>query len=245
MTLPSGSVTQPSEGFPTISAAPDATLRAPETEAPAAATAEPTPGPRPRRVPANRGRRYPAEVLTSEEVRGLIRAASGRAPSGIRNRALLAVMYRAGLRVAEALALFPKDVDAAAGTVRVLHGKGDMARTVALDPEAFALLERWLDRRVQLGHNGRAPLFCTLDGGPLLTGYVRALLPRLARRAGIEKRVHAHGLRHSFAAGLAQEGVPMNVIQAALGHSSLATTSRYLAHVAPQHVIETLKARTW
>ena len=136
-------------------------------------------------------------------------------------------------------------MDAAAGTVRVLDGKGDRARTVALDPEAFALLERWIDKRAARGLNGRQPLFCTLDGGPLKTAYVRTLLPRLARRAGIEKRVHAHGLRHSFAAGLAQEGVPMNVIQAALGHSSLATTSRYLAHVAPQQVIDTLRARSW
>jgi len=213
---------------------PGAPLEAPESiEAPT------------RCAPANKGRRYPAEVLTPDEVRRLIRAASGRAPTGIRNRALLAALYRAGLRVAEALGLYPKDVNAAVGTVRVLHGKGDVARTVALDPEAFALLERWIDRRAQLGINGRSTLFCTLDGGPLLTGYVRALLPRLARRAGIEKRVHAHGLRHSFAAGLAQEGVPMNVIQAALGHSSLATTSRYLAHVAPQQVIDTLRARSW
>src|SRR5262245_12411027 len=131
----------------------------------AIATPAPTAGRAARSAPANRGRRYPAEVLTSDEVRSLIRSASGRAPTGIRNRALLATMYRAGLRVAEALALYPKDVDAAAGTVRVLRGKGDRARTVALDPEAFALLERWMDKRAQLGQgdgrrlNGRQPLF--------------------------------------------------------------------------------------
>jgi integrase len=68
---------------------------------------------------------------------------------------------------------------------------------------------------------------------------------RLAAKAGIEKRVHPHGLRHTHAAELAREGVPMNVIQAQLGHSSLATTSRYLAHVAPQHVVEAMKAREW
>ena len=118
-------------------------------------------------------------------------------------------------------------------------------RTVALDPEASALVERWLGRRAQLGNNGRRPVFCTLDGGPIKTAYVRALLPRLARRARIEKRVHAHGLRHSFASGLALEGVPMPIIQTALGHSSLATTSRYLAHIAPEQVIAPLRARNW
>lgn len=198
-----------------------------------------------KRRPANKGRRYPAEVLTPDEVRQLIRSASGRAPTGIRNRALLATMYRGGLRVAEALALHPKDVDADAGTVRILRGKGGRPRTVALDPEAFAFVERWLDRRTKLGIKGRAPLFCTLDGGPMSTGYVRAMLPRLAARAGLAKRVHAHGLRHSFAAGLAEERVPMNMIQAALGHSSLAITSRYLDHIQPQQVIDTLRARSW
>jgi site-specific recombinase XerD len=200
---------------------------------------------RKRREPANKGRRYPAEVLTPDEVRRLIAAPSGRAPTGIRNRALLVVLYRGGLRVAEALALYPKDLDCKAGTIRVLHGKGDRARTIGLDPTAFAVVERWLDRRAALGINGKAPLFCTLDGKPLASAYVRALLPRLARRAGIEKRVHPHGLRHTHAAELAREGVPMNVIRMQLGHSSLATTSRYLDHIAPEQVIEAMRGREW
>ena len=74
---------------------------------------------------------------------------------------------------------------------------------------------------------------------------MRALMPRLARRAGIEKRVHAHGLRHTHAAELALEGQPMNLIQAQLGHSSLATTSRYLAHIAPAQLIEAMRVRAW
>ena len=74
----------------------------------------------------NRGKRFPAEVLTGDEVRGLIKAASGRAPTGIRNRALLGLLYRGGLRISEALALEVKDLDQNAGTVRVLHGKGDL-----------------------------------------------------------------------------------------------------------------------
>jgi len=197
------------------------------------------------RTPTNKGRRYPAEVLTPDEVRALIKACSNRAPTGVRNRALLVLLYRAGLRVSEALALAPKDVDRAAGTVTVLRGKGDKRRTVGLDLGAFAVLERWLDRRAKLGVNGRAPIFCTLRGTPLATAYVRALMPRLARRAGIGKRVHAHGLRHTHAAELAYEGAPMNLIQAQLGHSSLATTSRYLAHIAPAQLVEVMRARTW
>jgi site-specific recombinase XerD len=163
----------------------------------------------------NAGRKMPVEILSPDEVRALIRASSNRAPTGIRNRALIVVMYRGGLRLAEALALMPKDVDTRTGTVRVLRGKGRKARTVGLDPGAMAVLERWLDKRARLGLNGRQPLFCSITKGapfgrPLHPQYVRQALNRLAERAGIEKRVHPHGLRHAHAAELAAEGVPVN-----------------------------------
>src|SRR6266851_2286294 len=73
------------------------------------------------RPPANKGQCYPAEILTPDEVRALIKACSNRAPTGVRNRALLVLLYRGGLRVSEALHLYPKDVDRAAGTVTVLR----------------------------------------------------------------------------------------------------------------------------
>jgi site-specific recombinase XerD len=187
----------------------------------------------------------PIEPLTPDEARALIRGCSRRAPTGIRNAALFAVMYRGGLRLGEALALHPKDVDAAAGTIRVLHGKGDRARVVGVDDGAMAVVERWLDRRQGLGLNRRQPLFCTLRGEPLDDAYTRRALRRAADRAGIEKRVHPHGLRHTHAAELMAEGVPANVIQQQLGHSSLATTSTYLAHIAPQERIARLRAREW
>jgi len=195
--------------------------------------------------PANAGRRFPAEILTPEEVRSLINGCSNRAPTGIRNRALLVVLYRGGLRISEALALKPKDVDADASTITVLHGKGDRRRTVGLDPGAFAVVARWLERRRALGFTGRQPLFCTLDGKALQSSYVRTLLPRLAGKVGLEKRVHAHGLRHTHAAELAREGTPANLIQAQLGHASLATTDRYLRHIAPQQLVDAMRARDW
>jgi site-specific recombinase XerD len=161
------------------------------------------------------------------------------------NRALIAVLYRGGLRISEALALYPKDIDQAQGTVTVLHGKGDKRRTVGMDPAAFALVERWLDKRRAVGIGPRRPLFCTLEGRRLDASYVRRLLPRLARKAGIEKRVHAHGLRHAHAAELAAEGVPVNVVQQQLGHGSLATTDRYLRHIAPRERVEAMRERSW
>jgi site-specific recombinase XerD len=153
------------------------------------------------------------------------------------------VLWRGGLRVSEALALQAKDFDPDAGTIRVLHGKGDEARTVALDPQAFALVERWLRLRTMLGLSRAGRVFCTLKGRPLDPSYLRQLLPRLARRAGIDKRVHPHGLRHTHAAELAREGVPVNVIQLQLGHRSIGTTTRYLQHVAPQELVERIRER--
>ena len=196
-------------------------------------------------APSNKGRRFVPEILIPEEAQQLIRACSSRAPTGVRNRALLALLYRGGLRVSEALALYPKDLDASRGTVRVLVAKGGKDRTVGLDPAAFALLERWSDRRQKLGMNGRQRFICTLKGTPVQTAYVRGLLPRLAARAGIEKRVHPHGLRHTHAAELMREGIPVNVISRQLGHSSIATTARYLDHIQPQEVIEAMQRRVW
>lgn len=192
-----------------------------------------------------KGQKFPAEVLSDDEIRGLIRACSNRAPTGIRNRALIVLLYRGGLRISEALGLKPADVDRKAGTVRVLHGKGNKARTIGLDDGAMAVLDRWIDRRQQLGITTRRALFCTLDGGPVQAPYVRNLLPRLARKAGIEKRVHAHGLRHTHAAQLAAEGVPINVIQKQLGHANANVTAQYLDHIAPADVIATMKQREW
>lgn len=192
-----------------------------------------------------KGKKFPPEILTDAEVWALVKRCSARAPTGLRNRALIAVLYRGGLRISEALALMPKDLDRDAGTVRILHAKGDRSRTVGLDPGAFAMIERWLDVRGARGIKNGSPIFCTLAGGSMKDAYCRQLFPRLARKAGIDKRVHPHSLRHTMASQLAAEGVPMNVIQQQLGHSSLATTSKYLQHIQPQQVIDTMQARAW
>ena len=196
-------------------------------------------------APANKGKKLPAEPLAPEEVKALIRSCSTRAATGVRNRALIVTLYRAGLRISEALALYPKDLDPANSTIRVLHGKNDQARTVGLDAGAWAILQLWLDRRAALGINGHCRVFSTLRGRPVKPAYVRTLLPRLARKAGIVKRCHAHGLRHTHAYELAGEGTPIHLIQAQLGHRNAATTDRYIRHLCPSEVVEAMKARTW
>ena len=153
-------------------------------------------------------------------------------------------VHRAGLRCQEALELRLRDVDRDAGTIRIRRGKGGKARTVGIDPSAMAVIERWIDARSGLGLNG-GPLFSTLGGQPVATAYVRALLPRLARKAGIDRRVHPHALRHAHAVELAREGVSVPIIQRQLGHASLGTTTRYLAGLSPEETIQAIRRREW
>ncbi|MCB1036814.1 MAG: phage integrase family protein [Acidobacteria bacterium] len=193
---------------------------------------------------ANKGRKFPVEVLTPEEVASLIGACSKRGSAGIRDAALIGALYYGGLRLNEALQLYPRDVDLEKGTVNVRIGKGSRQRLVALVGDAGGLLiQRWLDRRAQLGLTGRHRLFCTLKGSEIQQTNVRGTLQRLRDRAGIEKRVHPHGLRHSHAYNLCMDhGVPVTAISGQLGHSDVGTTSRYLDHLAPEARVSLLRS---
>jgi site-specific recombinase XerD len=182
--------------------------------------------------PANAGKRYPVELLAPAEVDALIGACSDHRTTDIRNRALIVALYEGGLRVSEALALQPSNLDRTIRAIVAPRRNGNGTRRVQLESAAFGVLERWLDRRERLRLETESRLFCTLKGTPLQTAYVRALLPRLARKAGIAKRVHAQGLRHAHAARLADQRVPLDHLQAALGHGSRETTGRYLRRIS-------------
>lgn len=187
---------------------------------------------------SKKGVKYPAEPLTSAEVQALLSQCSPRCPTGRRNRALIVVLWRAGLRISEALDLEPRDLQD--GLVRVRRGKRGKSRTVTLDPQAWAVVDRWMQDRPTA-----TKVFCTLRGGPLQSRYVRTLLPRLAEKAGISKRVHAHGFRHSFAFDLVEEGVDLRKVQQALGHASLQSTGAYVNHINPKSMLDELRNRTW
>lgn len=205
----------------------------------------PTSKPKPSRPKPRK--RLVVEVLTASEVDALMKACNRRAPSGLRDRALIALLFGSGLRIGEALALRAMDVDLDQGAVTVLRGKGDKPRRTGISTGMAAVArEWWHHHRHVLRLKPSAPLFCQITKGkvgqPVDQANVRQMLKRRRARAGVERRVHAHGLRHSHAALLAKGGAPMNLIQAALGHASLATTSRYLAHVAPTDVIAAVRA---
>lgn len=197
---------------------------------------------------SNNGKTFPAEAYTTAEVEALMAACSPTSATGKRNRALIATLWRGALRCEEALQLKLHDLDQATGTIRILHGKGDRARTVGIDPPAWAVIELWLITRKALGVPRSVPVFCTITNGefhPLGSRYVRWLMADLGAKAQIGKRVHAHGLRHSRAVEMRREGKDLLVISRALGHSNVATTQRYIEHLYPDEVIKAMHDSQW
>jgi integrase len=199
--------------------------------------------------PTNQGRKFAPEPLTREELTRLMAAVSVRSKSGIRLRAMIAVMSGAGLRLAETLNLEPRDVDLQNCTVRVRQGKGNKSRVVGISEGAAAHLARWMDIRARLGLTARHPIFATYAGEgvghTLQQRYVRAALVRAADKADIVKRVHPHGLRHTLAFLMAQQGMPTHMIQAQLGHGSLAVTDRYIKHLLPADLVGAVRQMEW
>jgi len=177
-------------------------------------------------------------------------AACPSSTSGIRNRALLAVLFGAGLRISEGLAIKKADIDFKKYLVAIHNGKGGRARTVSIIPAMFPYIEAWVERREKIGMNRRGPLFCThtqgeqlkQSGGPIMANYVRAFLKRLETKLGLEKRLHSHAFRHSLANTMMESGRPLNAIQLQLGHASPATTARYLASLNPADLVKHMLA---
>lgn len=193
---------------------------------------------------SNKGRKFPRETLTTDEVNRFLDA-FGKGPTATRNRALIVVLLRGGLRLQEALDLETRDLNAKRRTIRIRHGKGDKSRIAKIDTAAWALLQLWLDGR---GYLALMPsrfdfVFVTLVGAPLSQQYVRAMVKRIGVRAGILKRVHPHAFRHTFAEGLSREGVKLKTIQLGLGHANASTTDAYVRDLHPQELLDAIDNR--
>ena len=196
---------------------------------------------------ANRGKRADADILVGDEVERLLNAGN-KSETAVRDRALIVVAYRTGLRCAELLALMMKDLDLGNGTIRVHHGKGDKERVVALDASGWKEVAAWISLRETWFPNKpptSAPLFCTRDGTTIDSRQVRAMFARRAKKAGLSKHVHAHGLRRTMASEMASEGIPLMDISGALGHSNVSTTNTYLKKVNPTSVLDAMRSRAW
>jgi site-specific recombinase XerD len=171
-------------------------------------------------------------TLSPAEVERLIEAASGTTPRSLRDRALVELMYGAGLRVSEATGLHRRSVDLDDRIVRAL-GKGSKERIVPLGRPAVDALRRYIAMgRPHLDRRTRPELFLNARGGPLTRAGAFLILRRLAEKAGLEPlRVHPHLLRHSFATHLLEGGADLRSVQEMLGHADLSTTELY-THVS-------------
>jgi integrase/recombinase XerD len=168
-----------------------------------------------------RGRRLP-EVLTEEELGGLIKQPNRRYPTGRRNAAMLAIMADAGLRVGETLSLHPGAISWNSGRIKI-RGKGGKDRFVWVGEGTLELLRSWREVRPC----DAKLLFTTLIGGPLDSRYVRAMVKRYATNAGIQKDVNPHTLRHTFATDLYRQTHDLYLTGKMLGHADISTTTIY------------------
>jgi site-specific recombinase XerD len=195
------------------------------------------------RPPRNKGLRYPPDPPTVEEIVAVMRQ-PGNGVHGARMRALIVLLWRAGLRINEALTLTEHDLAPGAGSVLVRHGKGGRRREVGMDRWGWEHLRPWLELRMALPVG---PLLCVLEGRtrgrPWASDAARAQLRRVATKAGVRRRFAPHQLRHAHAIELAHEGVPLNVIQRQLGHTNLGVTSIYLQGIDNAEIIATVHAR--
>jgi integrase/recombinase XerD len=174
-----------------------------------------------------RSRRLPRALSPSEAER-LIDAAAGTTPRSLRDRALVELLYGAGLRVSEAVGLDKTGVDLEQRLVRTV-GKGGKERVVPVGRQAVEALRRYLARgRPYLDRRHRPELFLNAQGGPLTRAGAFLILRKLAEKAGLDPtRVHPHLLRHSFATHLLEGGADLRSVQEMLGHADLATTELY------------------
>ncbi|MBN1283482.1 MAG: tyrosine recombinase XerC [Proteobacteria bacterium] len=182
----------------------------------------------PKRVP---------KFLTVDEVFALLDSAADEGALGIRDRAILELLYASGLRVSELVGLDIDDVDLKAQTVRVM-GKGRKERIVPMGEKACASLVNYLEKRKALADDRgqEKAFFVNRHGGRLTARSIERLIAKYMRRCGVQKTVTPHVLRHTFATHLLGAGADMRGIQELLGHSSLSTTQKY-THVGIENLM--------
>lgn len=184
-----------------------------------------------KRNPA-RGRKFPADPPTPTEIVTLITGCPATA-AGRRLRALIALLWRSGLRIHEALLLLESDLDPRAGSITVRRGKGGKRRVVGMDQFGWEQLALWMSEREKYPIG---PVFCVVQGPTagvraVQQTDVRSSLHRIAKEQGIRKRCTPHQFRHGHACELVREGARLDLLQRQLGHSHLGVTTTYLVGV--------------
>ena len=183
------------------------------------------------------GRHLP-DILTTAEIDRIIATVDMRTTKGIRDSAMLEVLYSCGLRVSELTSLRLSDLFFGEGYIRVI-GKGDKQRLVPISTVARDKIQRYLEDR-RSARSGEEVVFLNNRGGQLTRVMVFTILKQAAQRAGIEKHISPHTFRHSFATHLLEGGASIRQVQEMLGHESILTTEIY-THLDSDHLRHTLE----
>jgi integrase/recombinase XerD len=187
-------------------------------------------------------KRLPGKILSTAEVEAILREAEPATPRGLRDRALLELLYATGVRRSEAASLGVYDADVVRGVLWVRHGKGNRQRVVPLGERACAWLAKYLDEaRPQLVADDTQALFLTDYGLPMRGDQLADKVRRYMQFAGIAKGGATHLLRHACATHMLEGGADIRYIQAMLGHASLETTEIY-THVSIDKLIAVHRA---
>lgn len=183
------------------------------------------------------GRHLP-DVLTTAEIDRIIATVDTCTTKGIRDSAMLEVLYSCGLRVSELTSLRLSDLFFGEGYIRVI-GKGDKQRLVPISTVARDKIQRYLEKR-RSARSGEEVVFLNNRGGQLTRVMVFTILKQAAQRAGIDKHISPHTFRHSFATHLLEGGASIRQVQEMLGHESILTTEIY-THLDSDHLRHTLE----
>ena len=170
--------------------------------------------------------RYLPEVLSVQEVDDIIASVDTSTPGGLRDRAILEVLYGCGLRVSEAVGLRMSNIYSKEGFLRIV-GKGDKERIVPIGEMAAEALEAWFGARTEPARGFEDYVFLNRFGKPLSRVSMFNMVKKQAMLAGVRKEISPHTFRHSFATHLVENGADLRVVQEMLGHESILTTEIY------------------
>ncbi|MCI1557433.1 MAG: site-specific tyrosine recombinase XerD [Pediococcus pentosaceus] len=187
--------------------------------------------------PPKRAHHLPS-VLTTAEVEKLLQVPNTNEPLGMRDRTILEVMYATGLRVSELITLNLNELHLEMGLIETI-GKGNKKRIIPIGDVAIKWLNRYINgpRRILLGDKKYNEIFLNQHGHPLTRQGIWKNLKAQVKKAGIEKNITPHTLRHSFATHLLENGADLRIVQELLGHADISTTQIY-THITQQRLVD-------
>jgi len=162
-------------------------------------------------------------ILEPEEAQKLLRQPNKRYPTGLRNKTIMSLMLHCGLRLSETCNLRPRNINLSKGKLRVVSGKGNKDRDLAIPEYLINLLNTWRKKRPKSNY-----FFPTLKGKKLSNRYVQQMVKRYSQKAGITKNISPHTLRHTYATHYYRQTRDIETLRRILGHSDISTTTIYI-----------------